>query len=119
MKFLHLSDLHIGKHVNGFNMAECQRHALAQVLAMITEHKVNALVLAGDIYDKTSPSEEAVELFDWFITQVTELGVPCLGIPGNHDSAERIAYANQLLAKQGLHLPPVFAGDVTHLTLED
>lgn len=119
MKFLHLSDLHIGKQVNGFNMADDQRFVLKNVLNMLQEHQVDALVLAGDIYDKTSPSEEAVAIFDWFVAEVAALGIPCLGIPGNHDSAERIAYAQGLLSKQGLYLSPVFKGEVTCVTLAD
>lgn len=119
MKFLHLSDLHIGKHVNGFNMAECQRHALSQVLSIARRENVDAIVLAGDIYDKTAPSEEAVDIFDRFITEIAESEIPCLGIPGNHDSAERIAYAQQLLKRQGVHLPQVFTGRVSSVTLED
>lgn len=119
MKFLHLSDLHIGKQVNGFNMADDQRFVLKNVLNVLQEHQVDALVLAGDIYDKTSPSEEAVAIFDWFVTEVAALGIPCLGIPGNHDSAERIAYAQGLLSKQGLYLSPVFEGEVTCVTLAD
>ena len=119
MRFLHLADLHIGKQINGFSMVADQRHALGQILEMLNAHQVDALLLAGDIYDKAIPSEEAVRLVDWFLTEVSSLGVPILGIPGNHDSADRIAYAQSLLAQQKVYFPPVFDGEVQHVSLPD
>ena len=119
MKFLHLADLHIGKIVNGFSLLEDQRFALEQVLRLARERQADALLLAGDLYDKSAPSAEAVALLDWFLTQTAELELPCFAIPGNHDSAERVGYASQLLKRQGVYVPRTFDGTVEHFTLED
>ncbi len=119
MKFLHVSDLHIGKRVNGMSMVEDQEHILAQIVRIAVERGVDALVIAGDIYDKASPSAEAVTVLDAFLMQLAEAGIRVLAVPGNHDSAERIAYAQGLLAAQGVCFPPVFAGSVERVVLED
>ena len=119
MRFLHVSDLHIGKRVNSMSMLEDQAHILSQVVRLAREHEVAAILLAGDIYDKASPSAEAVSLFDGFLTEVAAAGIRVLGIPGNHDSAERIAYAQRLLAHQGVCFPPVFDGRVEAVELAD
>lgn len=119
MKVLHVSDLHIGKRVNGMSMLDDQRYILRQILDIAEKHQVSVLLIAGDIYDKASPSAEAVTVFDAFLTDAVAAGLRVLAIPGNHDSAERIAYAQGLLEKQGVCLPPVYAGAVERVELED
>ena len=119
MKVLHVSDLHIGKRVNGMSMLDDQRDILRQLLDIAENHQVSVLLIAGDIYDKASPSAEAVTVFDAFLTDAVAAGLRVLAIPGNHDSAERIAYAQGLLEKQGVCLPPVYAGTVERVELED
>lgn len=119
MKVLHVSDLHIGKRVNGMSMLDDQRYILRQILDIAENHQVSILLIAGDIYDKASPSAEAVTVFDAFLTDAVAAGLRVLAIPGNHDSAERIAYAQGLLEKQGVCLPPVYAGTVERVELED
>lgn len=119
MRFIHLGDLHLGKIVNGFNMLEDQGFALERIIEIAKQHAVEAIVIAGDIYDKSSPSAEAVTLFDWFLSTVANEGIRALAIPGNHDSAERIAYAQGILENQGIHFPPIFDGTVHSCTLED
>ena len=119
MKVLHVSDLHIGKRVNGMSMLDDQRYILRQILDIAENHQVSVLLIAGDIYDKASPSAEAVTVFDAFLTDAVAAGLRVLAIPGNHDSAERIAYAQGLLEKQGVCLPPVYAGEVERVELED
>lgn len=119
MKVLHVSDLHIGKRVNGKSMLDDQRYILRQILDIAEKHQVSVLLIAGDIYDKASPSAEAVTVFDAFLTDAVAAGLRVLAIPGNHDSAERIAYAQGLLEKQGVCLPPVYAGEVERVELED
>lgn len=119
MKVLHVSDLHIGKRVNGMSMLDDQRYILRQILDIAGKHQVSVLLIAGDIYDKASPSAEAVTVFDAFLTDAVAAGLRVLAIPGNHDSAERIAYAQGLLEKQGVCLPPVYAGTVERVELED
>ena len=119
MKVLHVSDLHIGKRVNGMSMLDDQRYILRQILDIAEKHQVSVLLIAGDIYDKASPSAEAVTVFDAFLTDAVAAGLRVLAIPGNHDSAERIAYAQGLLEKQGVCLPPVYEGEVERVELED
>lgn len=119
MRFLHVSDLHIGKHVNEFSLAEDQRHILAQIIGLVRTHHVDALLIAGDVYDKSSPSAEAVALFDWFLAEVAETDAACFIVAGNHDSAERIAYARTLLSSRNVFISPVFDGTLAHHTLHD
>ena len=119
MKVLHVSDLHIGKRVNGMSMLDDQRYILRQILDIAKKHQVSVLLIAGDVYDKASPSAEAVTVFDAFLTDAVAADLRVLAIPGNHDSAERIAYAQGLLEKQGVCLPPVYAGEVERVELED
>lgn len=113
MKFFHLADLHIGKRVNGFSMLEEQRHVLQQVLTAAERERPAAVLLAGDIYDRPIPAGEAVALFDWFLTELTTLEVPCLAVAGNHDSGVRLEFAGQLLQRNGVYL----AGTVTEQLL--
>ena len=119
MKVLHVSDLHIGKRVDGISMLDDQRYILRQILDIAEKRQVSVLLIAGDVYDKASPSAEAVTVFDAFLTDAVAAGLRVLAIPGNHDSAERIAYAQGLLEKQGVCLPPVYAGEVERVELED
>lgn len=119
MKVLHVSDLHIGKRVNGMSMLDDQRYILRQILDIAEKRQVSVLLIVGDVYDKASPSAEAVTVFDAFLTDAVAAGLHVLAIPGNHDSAERIAYAQGLLEKQGVCLPPVYAGEVERVELED
>lgn len=119
MKLLHIADLHIGKVVNGFPMIDDQRHALEQVLRIADERRIDALLIAGDVYDKTAPSAEAVSLVDWLLTAVGKRGIACFVIPGNHDSAERIAYGGGLMEDRGVHMAPLYDGTVRKVTLED
>lgn len=119
MRLLHVSDLHIGKRLNGMSLLDDQRHILRQMLNIAKDRRVSALLIAGDIYDKAAPSAEAVTVFDSFLTDAVAAGLRVLAIPGNHDSAERIAYAQGLLESQGVCLPPVYAGEVEHVTLQD
>lgn len=119
MKFLHLADLHIGKRVNGFSMLEEQRYVLQQVLDMVAAEKPQAVLLAGDIYDKPQPAAEAVSLCDWFLTGLVGAGVTVLAIPGNHDSAERLAFAAGLLQSRGVYIARPFDGLPQRVGLTD
>mgnify|MGYP004703219083 FL=1 len=110
MRLMHLADLHIGKRVNEFPMLEDQRHILQQLVEIALDRQVSALLIAGDIYDKASPSAEAVALFDAFLSKLAASGLKVIAIPGNHDSSERIAYAQGLLEHQGVFFPPVYDG---------
>lgn len=119
MKFLHLSDLHLGKRVNEFSMIEDQEHILEQILAITTHEMPDAVLIAGDIYDKTVPSAEAVSLLDNFLAKLAQTGMPVFIISGNHDSPERIAFAAKLLQKSGVHVSPVYNGSISPVTLCD
>ena len=106
MKFFHISDLHIGKQLFGYSLAEDQEYVLGQVLDALATQKPDALLIAGDIYDKPVPSGEAVQMFDRFLTAVTDTcpQMPVLLIGGNHDSASRIDYAGEILRRHGVHI---------------
>lgn len=118
MKLMHLSDLHLGKRVNGFTMIADQRHVLEQILTLAAEEKPDGALLCGDIYDKTVPSAEAVELFDWFLSRLAQC-CPVYIISGNHDSAERLAFGGRLLERAGVYLSPVYDGTVTTVRQQD
>ncbi|MCL1976703.1 MAG: exonuclease SbcCD subunit D [Candidatus Bathyarchaeota archaeon] len=119
MKFLHLSDLHIGKSVHGFSMLEEQKHVFEQILRYIQSQQVNAVVIAGDIYDHAIPRNEAIRVFDDFLTELAHKNVTVLLIAGNHDSPDRISYANRLLTDKQLFLYGSFNGKLQKVTLTD
>lgn len=119
MRFAHLSDLHIGKRVNGFLMLEDQQYILSQIVDIIRKNNVDAVLIAGDIYDKSAPSAEAVALCDEFFTALAGLKKHIFIISGNHDCPERIAFANQIMELADIHIAPVFDGNVQRITLTD
>ena len=119
MKIMHLSDLHLGKRVNEFSMLEDQEYILTKIINMIDEQKPQAIVIAGDVYDKSVPSAEAVELFDDFLVRLSNRGLKVFVLSGNHDSAERIAFGGRLMDKSGIYMSPVFHGTIEPITLED
>ena len=119
MRLLHIADLHIGKRVCEFPMIEDQRHVLSQVIDLVGERGIDAVLVAGDLYDKSAPSAEAVALVDWFLGRLARTGAEAVIIPGNHDSAERVAYASGLLGSQGIHVAPVYCGRVEPVRLAD
>lgn len=119
MKLIHLSDIHLGKRVNEFSMLEDQAHILKKILAVVDEEKPNGVLIAGDVYDKSVPSTEAVQLFDDFLVRLAERKLPVFIISGNHDSPERLSFANRLIDAVGIHLAPVCSGVVEPITLSD
>lgn len=106
MKFFHISDLHIGKQLFGYSLAEDQAHILSLILDALGKEKPDALLITGDVYDKPVPSGEAVEMFDRFLTQITEVcpQMPVMIIAGNHDAAKRIDYAGEILRRHKIHI---------------
>ena len=119
MKLLHISDLHIGKRLNGFSMLEDQKYILKQILAIADEQQADGVMIAGDIYDKPVPSAEAVQVFDWFLTELADRGRQVYAVSGNHDSAERIAFGAQLMSGRGVFVSPVYRGDTAKYTVKD
>ena len=119
MKLIHLSDLHLGKRVNDFPMLEDQAYILDRILEIIDAEQPEAVLIAGDVYDKTIPSSEAVALLDDFLVKLADRSLAVLLISGNHDSPERLAFANRLMEGRGVYIAPVYHGEVTPVTLED
>lgn len=119
MKFLHLSDLHIGKRVNEFSMLEEQEYILTKIINIIDDENPDAVVIAGDVYDKSVPSAEAVQLFDDFLCRLAKRKLQVFVISGNHDSAERMAFGGRLMDISGVHMSPVYNGNVEPISLDD
>ena len=119
MKLIHLSDLHLGKRLREESLLEVQRDILEKIIAIIDDIKPDAVVIAGDIYDKTVPPAEAVQMFDNFLFNLSKQKLQVFIISGNHDSAERVAFGGRLMDRSGIHLSPVYNGNVQPISLED
>jgi len=116
---MHLSDLHLGKRVNEFSMIEDQRYILDRITEMIKAEKIQAVIIAGDVYDKPLPPAEAVRLFDSFITGLEETGLDVFIISGNHDSAERLSFGAGIMDKRGIHFAGGYDGSIRRTSLQD
>ena len=119
MRFIHLSDLHIGKRLNGFSLLEDQEYILLKIIEIIDDKKPEAVIIAGDVYDKSVPSAEAVALFDSFLVRLLKRNLEVFVISGNHDSAERIAFGSKIMDAAGIHMSPVYNGHVEPVALSD
>ena len=119
MKLIHLSDLHLGKRVNEFSMLEDQEYILRVILQVVDDEQPDCVIIAGDVYDKSIPPAEAVRLFDDFLVQLARRGIRVFVISGNHDSAERIAFGGRLMDVSGIHLSPVYDGNISPISLQD
>ena len=119
MKFIHLSDLHLGKRVNEFSMLDEQDAILKQIIEIIDKELPDGVLIAGDIYDKTVPSAEAVQLFDAFLCELANRRLHTFVISGNHDSPERIAFGSRIMDASGIHLSPVYGGSIEPIIMED
>ena len=119
MKFFHLSDLHLGKRVNEFSMLEDQWDILQKIIVLAKEHKPDAVLIAGDVYDKSLPIVEAVQLLDRFLVWLNELGIAVFIVSGNHDNAERVAFGAELLKNSNVHIVQSYNGKIAPITLSD
>lgn len=119
MKLIHLSDLHLGKRVNEFSMLEDQGFILRKILEIIDQERPDGVLIAGDVYDKSVPSAEAVALLDDFLVHLSRRKLQVFAISGNHDSPERMAFGGRLMEGSGVHLAPVYNGKVTPTALTD
>lgn len=119
MKLFHLSDLHIGKRVNEFSMIEDQKYILTQILYAADQEKPDGILISGDVYDRTIPTAEAVQVFDAFLTRLSEQKIPAFIISGNHDSAERLAFGSSLMGKSGIYFSKVYDGTVEKIPMQD
>ncbi len=119
MKFVHVSDLHLGKRLHETSLIEDQQAILSQILNIIDSENPQGVLIAGDVYDKSMPSVEAVALFDFFLVELAKRKLQVFVISGNHDSAERIAFGGKIMDAVGIRLSPVYNGEITPVTLKD
>ncbi len=120
MRFLHLADLHLGKMLYGYSLIEDQRYFLKQILDGLEKHRIDAIILAGDIYDRAIPSQEAIDLFDAFVDAlINEKHCPIFCISGNHDSASRLNFASRILAKRQLYIQTHLYPTLQPITVQD
>lgn len=119
MKLMHLSDLHLGKRLSEFSLLEDQAYILHQILQIAIQERPDAVIIAGDLYDKPVPPAEAVALLDDFLARLAKEQLNVFIISGNHDSPERIAFGSRLVASSGVYLAPVYNGIVAPITLHD
>ena len=119
MKLLHLADLHIGKRVYEYSMLEEQKEALGQAVSMAIEQKVDVVLIAGDVYDKSIPTVDGMKLFDDFLTTLSEENIPVLFISGNHDSTERLSFGSKLLELAGVYVLGSSKEQIASITFSD
>ena len=119
MKFIHLSDLHLGKRVNEYSMIEDQEYILKEIISIVDREKTDAVIIAGDVYDKPVPPSEAVMLFDSFLNQLANRKIHTFIISGNHDSAERMSFGSRLILESGIHISRAYEGKIEPIILED
>ena len=119
MKFLHLADLHLGRSLGEFRLLPDQRYILEQILCIAKERAVDAVLIAGDVYDKPVPGEEAVQLLDWFLCKLSEYKIRTFLISGNHDSDERLNFGSRLFEANGLCIAAKYEGSLCRRQMED
>lgn len=119
MKLIHLSDLHLGKRVNEYSMIEDQKYILDRIIDIIDSEKPDGIIIAGDVYDKTIPPAEAVQLFDDFLVSLANRNLQVFIISGNHDSPERLSFGSRLMDIRGIHFSPVYNGNVEPIQIND
>lgn len=119
MKIIHLSDFHLGIRLNEYSLYDDQKYILSELLSIIDLEQPQVVIIAGDIYDKSVPSAEAVALFDEFISELAGRNLQVLAISGNHDSAERIAFGSRIMAHSGVHFSPVYNGEIKPIVIND
>lgn len=119
MKFAHLADLHLGKTVNGFSMIEDQKYILNQILQILDERHVDAVVIAGDVYDRSVPSIEAVNLLNTFLSELNKRKYEVYIIAGNHDSSQRLSYGSDLFHQMHIHIEGSWSGYLAYHDFKD
>ncbi len=119
MRFLHLADLHLGKQMNDLSLLPDQEYILRQILEIADHERVDAVLISGDVYQRSSPQAEAMALFDGFVSRLAGSGKKVFVISGNHDSAQRISYFASLLKSSGVHVTETFDGTPQHVSLQD
>lgn len=119
MKFVHLSDLHIGKRLRGYSMIDDQRYITERIIEIIGQERPDGIIIAGDLYDKSVPSEEAVRICDDFLVKLSKFSAETYIISGNHDSAERLSFGGRLIDASGIHISGVYDGSICKHRLKD
>lgn len=119
MRFLHLADLHIGKRLNEFSLIEDQKFIFDKILNIIDEKKIEAVLIAGDVYDKPVPSAEAVTVLNSFLNSLAKRNLKVFVISGNHDSQERIGFGAELISQSGVYMSKPFSGNVETHKIKD
>ena len=119
MKFLHLSDLHLGRRLYDVSLLDDQQYILQQILQLLERERADVVLIAGDVYDKAVPTVEAVRLLDWFLTALSDRDLPVFLVSGNHDSAERLAFGSKLICDRNVHISPVFEKPEKPVVLHD
>ena len=112
MKLLHISDLHIGRKIKGYSLLEDQKYILNQIIDTIKERKIDGIIIAGDIYDTSTPTNEAMNCFDRFISDIHSLNVACYAVSGNHDSIYRVAFGSDIMAREKIYFSKKYKGDI-------
>jgi len=119
MRFIHLADLHIGKRIKEFSLLEDQAYILERIVEITEKEKADAVIIAGDLYDKSVPPGEAVPVLDDFLTRLSEMDKTVFIISGNHDSSERLSFGSRLLKKNNIHIISTFDGSLSKTVMED
>ncbi|MBQ6565275.1 MAG: exonuclease SbcCD subunit D [Clostridia bacterium] len=119
MRFLHIADLHLGKQMNDVSLLPDQEYILQQIVSIADRERVDAVLIAGDVYQRSSPQADAMELFDCFVSQLVSQGRKVFIISGNHDSAQRISYFSSLIKASGVYVTEAFEGKLQRVTLQD
>ena len=119
MKLIHLSDLHLGKRIYETPLIDDQQFILKQILEIIDSEQPDAVMIAGDVYDKSVMPVEAINLFDDFLNALYARSIPVLIISGNHDSADRLAFGSRILSRQNIHFSPPYQGELYNVKMED
>ena len=119
MRFLHLADLHLGKQMNDVSLLPDQEYVLEQIVSIADSERADAVLIAGDVYQRSSPQAEAMALFDSFVSRLSGMGKAVFIISGNHDSAQRISYFSSLIRSSGVHVTEAFDGRMQSAVLRD
>lgn len=119
MRFVHLSDLHLGKRLNEYSLLGDQEYILTKIINVIDSEKPEGILIAGDVYDKSIPSAEAVQMFDDFLTRLAKRNLQVFVISGNHDSPERMSFGSRLMDQSGIHISQAYNGRTMPFTMSD
>ena len=119
MRFLHLGDVHLGKSLGDFDLENDQRHILSQILDIAVKKKADAIMIAGDVYDRAMPSEAATVMLNDFLNSMIEKGIKVYMISGNHDSDDRLNYGSRMFEKSGIYISAKYTGSLSRQVFTD